>query len=118
MKITDTKTLHEVQMEFSKLYPGLKIEFYSEEHDLQRTSPSTQQLDTSNLIGDVRDIHETQELVIKPNDTVGEIEGTLKNLFGLNVQIFRKSKELWLQTSATDGWTIEKQNLKGLHSMQ
>ena len=34
----------------------------------------------------------------------------------LNLQVFRKSSDIWLQTSATDHWTLEKQNGKGQRS--
>ena len=46
-----------------------------------------------------------------------KVESDFRDLFNLNIQIFRKSKDLWLQTSATDDWSLEKQNSKGLHSM-
>lgn len=118
MKISDERSIQEIQTEFSELYPGLKIEFYSEVHEVHKNSPSDLLLESSNLIGDIRDIHGTKEWKIEPTHSVAEVESTLKDTFGLNAQVFRKSKDIWLQTSATDDWTIEKQNLKGLHSMR
>jgi hypothetical protein len=29
------------------------------------------------------------------------------------VQVFRKSGKVWLETTVTDGWTLEEQNLQG-----
>jgi len=40
----------------------------------------------------------------------------MEDQFGLHVQIFRKSGDLWLQTSKTDEWTIEHQNARGLET--
>jgi hypothetical protein len=34
----------------------------------------------------------------------------------MNIQVFRRSGMLWLQTSATDDWTLATQELKGGHS--
>jgi hypothetical protein len=36
-------------------------------------------------------------------------EQTLKEKFGINVQVFRKAGELWLQTTITDHWTLAEQ---------
>lgn len=48
--------------------------------------------------------------------TVAELEKQFEESYSLYVQVYRKSKELWLQTINTDNWTIAKQNLKGIHS--
>ncbi|MCB0692400.1 MAG: hypothetical protein KDC16_12200, partial [Saprospiraceae bacterium] len=50
--------------------------------------------------------------------TVSDFEQMMEKDFGLHVQVFRRSNQLWLQTSATDDWTLEVQNTKGLHSIQ
>ncbi len=42
---------------------------------------------------------------------------TLENVFyetyGLKVQVFRLSGNIWLQTTSTDEWTLHEQNRKG-----
>jgi hypothetical protein len=44
---------------------------------------------------------------------VSELEELFEEVFGLSVQVFRKSGESWLQTTTTDSWTLNQQNLKG-----
>ncbi len=44
---------------------------------------------------------------------VGEFEQKFLAKYGLNVQVFRKSGNLWMQTTATDSWTLAEQNRKG-----
>jgi hypothetical protein len=44
---------------------------------------------------------------------VSELEELFQEVFGLSVQIFRKSGENWLQTTTTDFWTLNQQNNKG-----
>jgi hypothetical protein len=34
-------------------------------------------------------------------------------VYGLSVQVFRKSGNVWLETSATDNWTLRQQNNEG-----
>ncbi len=48
--------------------------------------------------------------------SVSELEQLFLTKYGLNAQVFRRSGNLWLQTSATDHWTLAEQNRKGGHS--
>ena len=42
-----------------------------------------------------------------------ELEKIFKDQFGLAVQVFRKSGNLWLETTMTDNWTLQQQNNHG-----
>ena len=61
----------------------------------------------------VRTIHNEGDIVIKPDMEVGVLEQIFESKYGIHVQIFRKSGDLWLETSATDNWTLQEQNLTG-----
>ena len=50
---------------------------------------------------------------VKRTRTVAEVENDLKKQFGLPVQIFRLSGNVWIETILTDDWTLEKQNREG-----
>lgn len=116
MKITDQKTIAQIQEEFSALFPGLKIEFYKSRHQSNEGSPVIDQLSADMKIANVRSQHNEGDFDINPEMTVAQVEKGLADQFGLNVQIFRRSASIWLQTSATDHWTLEVQNRKGIHS--
>ena len=118
MKISDTNTIHEIQQAFSESYPGLKIEFYDKRHEKAEGSPADSQYDPSMTIGEIRDVHGTQEVLVDPEMTVAQLEANFRDRLGLNVQIFRRSNTLWLQTSTTDNWKLKEQNRKGLASIQ
>jgi hypothetical protein len=45
--------------------------------------------------------------------TVTELESRFNTIYGLSVQLFRKSGRAWLETTVTDGWTLEEQNNEG-----
>jgi hypothetical protein len=45
--------------------------------------------------------------------TVSQFEAKLYDDFGLSAQVFRKSGNVWLETSATDAWTLAQQNEEG-----
>lgn len=117
MKILDSKTINDLQKEFSELYPGLKIEFYASGHASYEASSSNELIASDTNLGSIRNIHATGDLELAPEMTVNQVESDMKRIYDLNVQIFRKSADLWLQTSTTDDWSLEKQNTKGLHSV-
>jgi hypothetical protein len=116
MIIQDSKTIQEIQLEFHTLYPGLKIEFYRIPHDQFRGSYKDNQYTSDLHLFEIREHHNEGELTILPEMTVKTLEGLFEELYGLHVQIFRKSNRIWLQTSTTDNWTIAEQNRKGLRS--
>lgn len=118
MKIIDNKTIAEIQSEFKDLYPGLKIEFYKSKHESHKGSPIDDQWPSNLKLADIRSKHNKGELILSPEMRVADLEKDFEDKFGLHVQVFRKSRNLWLQTSVTDEWTLEKQNQKGLHSME
>jgi hypothetical protein len=113
MLINDDKTLEGIQAEFKAKFPFLKIEFYSGKHESGEGSPAMHQLDPSLTIGEARIKKAEGDFNIDPNMKVSELEGRFADKYGLNVQVFRKSGEIWLQTTATDSWTLADQNRKG-----
>lgn len=116
MRITDDKKLVEVQEEFRNLFPNLKIEFYAGRHEPGEGSRAEDALDPQLTIGAVRSVHKEGDLKIDGNMEVRKLEEQFYDDYGLNVQVFRQSGHLWMQTSVTDSWTLNKQNSKGGHS--
>jgi len=117
MIIHDDKTLKQLQDEFSKKFPFLKLEFYKLPHDESGYSNVKDQINTNKKIGDVRLIHNTENISIKKDMTVNDFEQMFNNKFSLNVQVFRKSGNIWLQTGATDYLTLAEQNRRGEESL-
>ncbi|NND34644.1 MAG: hypothetical protein HKN76_18805 [Saprospiraceae bacterium] len=118
MKIKLESTVADVKKAFTKLYPGLKIEFYSKPHEDHQGSHAKHLLPDDKVLKSLMSIKADGEINPDPDLTVGDLERAFADQFGLYVQIYRKSKDLWLQTSSTDDWTLEKQNRKGIHSTQ
>jgi hypothetical protein len=116
MLIDDHKKIMDLQVEFHQKFPYLKLEFYSGEHKVGETSPAKTHLDGALLLKNVRTIHAEGDLYIRENMSVSELEQLFLTKYGLNAQVFRRSGNLWLQTSATDHWTLAEQDRKGGHS--
>lgn len=110
MIIKDSKTIQEIQKEFNQKFPFLKIEFYKKAHSAKEGSPDSQKWDSDKTIKVIREIHNTGDLSIKGDQKISELEANLLEQYGLNAQVFYKSGNLWLQTTATDEWTLKQQN--------
>lgn len=110
IKISDDKTIGEVQAEFQEHFPFLKIEFYSGEHIEGQGTLDALKINVNKTIGEVRSKHTSGELSIHGNQKVATLESNFHDMFGLNVQVFRRSANLWLQTTVTDEWTLSQQN--------
>ena len=117
MHINGTKTIGQLKEEFSSKFKGLKIEFYKHDHQAYATSSADDMIDQEVRLDKLIDFSDDKEYKIDEETAVGKLESDFKEIFNLNIQVFRKSKDLWLQTSATDDWSLAKQNSKGLHSM-
>ena len=118
MLITDDKKLIDIQREFNQKFPFLKIEFYSGHHDPGEGSPQQERLDAQKTIGAVRTIQKEGSMRVDGRMKVSTFEQAFDEKYGLNVQVFRKSGNLWMQTTSTDSWTLDEQNRKGGHSEQ
>jgi hypothetical protein len=112
--IIDNKIkISEIQNEFQKQFPFLKIEFYKEAHTAGEGSLLKNTLDTALTIGEIQKKNLSESIKITGLMKVSELESLFTKIFGLSVQVFRKSGNVWLQTTATDNWTLAEQNQKG-----
>ncbi len=114
IRVREDKTLAEIQMEFHRLFPFLKIEFYNTPHSKGEASRKENRLDASKTLRECRWIHQMGTLEYNPKSTVAELEQAFHEVFGLSVQVFRRSEDNWLQTTITDSWTLEEQNSEGM----
>ena len=113
LEINKATKLKLIQEEFQKSFPFLKLEFYSNSHKAGEGSVKKNTLNTSLSVGDASKLGKDSSLSINKTMKVSQLEEAFLKTFGLNVQVFRKSNNLWLQTTITDNWTLEKQNQNG-----
>lgn len=113
IKITDRRKIYAIQKEFSAMFPFLKIEFFSKPHKPGAGSPKKLVKSAAKTLGECRSIHRNGSITITPAMTVAELEQHFSDVFGLSAQIFRQSGKTWLETTVTDGWTLEEQNKQG-----
>lgn len=113
ININDNRKIFAIQEDFNTLFPYLKIEFFSKPHKIGGASAKKLIKHNSKTLGECRTIHNNGEITITPSLTVSDLEQRFQDVYGLNVQVFRKSGKVWLETTVTDGWSLDEQNKQG-----
>jgi hypothetical protein len=111
--INDRRKIHAIQEDFNKQFPYLKLEFFSKPHKVGGASPKKIMKVPGKTLGECRTIHDSGTMTITPQMTVADLEQNFRDVYGLSVQVFRKSGKVWLETTITDAWTLEEQNRQG-----
>jgi hypothetical protein len=111
--INDRRKVFAVQEAFAAAFPYLKLEFFAKPQQ-QGGKPSQKLVKPgSATVGDCRTVHNTGDITITGNMTVAELERRFADVYGLGVQVLRKSGNMWLETSVTSDWTLKEQNGQG-----
>lgn len=116
--INDQRKIFAIQEEFNNLFPYLKLEFFAKPHQKGGPSPKKFMKHGGETLGECRTLHNSGELTISPAMTVADLEAHFSDVYGLSVQVFRKSGKSWLETTVTDQWTLEEQNRQGMDLSQ
>ena len=111
--ITKNKTLREISEEFNQKFPYLKLDFYAHTHQKGQGTPISDRLDLDQTIAQVGNFDHDEDISIHANQQVRTLEQTFQEHYGIGVQVLRKSGRVWLQSTATDSWTLHKQNEVG-----
>lgn len=103
--------LTQLQKDFNRIFPYLKIEFFRHFHSIHGNSPKKDMI-TSDFPLKLKK-KTTAPLEITEDMPVSTLEQLFQDYFGLSAQVFRKSGRSWLETSLTDDWTLKRQNDEG-----
>jgi hypothetical protein len=108
LDISASRAVEELQHDFSVHYPYLKLDFYK----MRVVDPVIrvkEHLPDSALLK-MAGLRQAGSIEVKDEMTVAELEQSFLDLFGLRVQVSRKSGNIWLETTMTDNWSLQKQN--------
>lgn len=112
IQINNETFLKDIQTSFNTYYPYLKIEFseakkYPLEPRLKNDHYSTQVKDLSLLQNPVA-------IDVSNERTVEEMIKDFEKNTGTNINVYRKSGNIWNLITLTGSWTLESQNNAGL----
>lgn len=110
LSLNKQSSIADIQAAFHQYFPFLRIAFFAKAHDLHELSAESEHIPVHTLLSEIATFKNEGEYAFTPELTTGEFEQELWKVFGLSVQVMRKSGHVWLQTAITDDWTLAKQN--------
>lgn len=118
LEINNNLLIKDVQNLFNLAYPYLKVEFFKKPHQWGTYSDEHEKLKADKKIGSALKKKHPVSFTIHPSDRTGDIEKQFHDLFGLEIQIYRKQNEHWIQSAGTDELSLEEQNSIGKKSTE
>lgn len=109
LKFKADHTIGEFREQFNTLFPRLSVRLFTESHEAGEGSPATQQVDADRKLGEWMKVESVDTIELTPEMTIAELEQLLED-HGLHAQVFRRSGNLWLETTQSDQWTLERAN--------
>jgi hypothetical protein len=113
LHIAPNRLISDLQKDFNKAFPFLKLEFFQNRNQQLPAFTFQQILTHNNRIAEGQTAITDGDIEVKPDMKVKDLEKIFKDQFSLAAQVFRRSGNLWLETTMTDNWTLRQQNEHG-----
>jgi hypothetical protein len=118
INILANMTVQDLKKQFHDFFPFLKIEFFETPHEASTGSNRASMISNTQSISGMLRNKEGGIVELDDQTTVNSFEQLIDESFGLHVQVFRKSGELYIETTKTDDWTLGQQNEEGKSSCE
>lgn len=113
LEINDNMNISVVQATFNRAFPYLKLEFYEKDYaNSKKIIPKTI-YNNSRLLKEFNVSKNINTIAIHADMTVSELADSFNRNYALVAKVFRRSGNVWLSTSVTDGWSLYEQNKQG-----
>ena len=113
LSISNHLTVSELKEQFAFYFPFLKLEFFMYPHETFARSGFEEKADDGLLLSELAQELKQGKFWFEGFTTVAEFEQRLQEEHNLPVQVFRRSRDLWLETCQTDNLTLKQQNAMG-----
>ena len=105
MTVNPNTTVNELMCQFAEHFPFLRLALYEGVGSKKRAATEN---DFALKTGE-----KSIEIKFESTTKVRDFIDYLENLLGWKVQILRSSGKLYIETSVTDQWTLDRQNQEG-----
>lgn len=116
IEVKSDMMVKDLKKQFHGYYPNLKLEFFNQTSSEDGGNSKDQMLDNEALLS-AYTRNQSGTVEFTGNTSVRQFETLFSETFGLNVQVFRKSGNVYLETSNTDDWTLDMEHKEALSSM-
>ncbi len=108
--INDHRKVYAIQEEFNTLFPNLRIEFYVKPPNPKAPHPKKLIDAGSKTLAECRNVHNKGQLTITKGMTASELENNFNEVYGLDIEIMKRSGDKWMEISSKNSLTLEEQN--------
>ncbi len=113
LRIAPNRLISDLQKDFNNEFPFLKLEFFRNRNHQLPAFTFQQILPYNYRIAEGQTAITDGDIEVRPDMKVKDLEKIFKDQFSLAAQVFRRSGNLWLETTMTDNWTLQQQNEHG-----
>ena len=107
--INNRRRIYAIEEEFNQVFPNLKIEFFAKPNKPGGV-PLEQRVTPGKSIVECRAVHNEGAITITPAMTIDNLKQNFRDVYGLSVQVFKKSGEDWIETTGNGNCSLEEQN--------
>jgi hypothetical protein len=119
LQFSHATTVGDIQKRFHQEYPYLKLEFFDKAHGWGERVDTAHKYQSEFRLSLIEKPHVgVGFLKLHPWTKTGEAEQQFLDLFGLNVQVYRKRGYDWIETAGTDELSLDEQNAIGKKSLE
>jgi len=111
--IDKDQTIEGLKQQFRKHFPYLKLEFFREPCVKGKGFSKDKMIPPGEPLTQLLKMKRPQKHFFDGETIVSDLEHAFYEKFGICTQVFRKSGNIWLETTSTDDWTLNQQNEEG-----
>jgi hypothetical protein len=104
--------VNDIERDFTVHFPYLRLKFLNTGAEKKVNTINTYTVKTPPAF-EMNNSGEPKKIIIYETMTVSELETAFYNLFGVQIEVLRKSGNVWLETNYTNNWTLQQQNKMG-----
>jgi hypothetical protein len=113
LKIEKNSLIKDIQKEFNASYPYLKIEFFKYFNPVNKYAAKAEKISPDEPVNKLIKFYKSGRINIDDKRTGAELELDFWETIGLSAKLFRKSENMWIETTLTGNWALSKQNEEG-----
>jgi len=114
LRIEKGGSIKDIQKEFNAAYPYLKIEFFKmPSHVQEKKLLDMEKIATAEPVSKSERFLKSGTVNMDSKRTAAQLEQDFLETFGFPIKLYRKSGSLWIETTLTENWSLEKQNEEG-----
>jgi hypothetical protein len=118
LSLAPNMTIAYLNEAFRFFYPNLKLVFFQKTFsDSQKLAENVRIIDESFYLKDLSLKKVRGIIQIDDDESTGNFEADLEENFGLHVEVFRRSGDLWLLTTLSDAHSLAEQEINAENSL-